>query len=389
MADDRARGSSVMLLTGIAMLVAWSCWLLFSKLPVYVTSAEARIEIDRAAHPIQSPLSGRIVVVTMRLGMEVQAGDALVELDTEPQRLEVAQGRARISALVPEIEAARQQLAAEELAMTTQRQGAGVTLAEAQARVREAEAAHKEASDNLERTNRLAAEGLASKADTTRANGEQQQRAAARDALKFASRRIAAAKRLDVSDRQVLAKALERQIVALEGEIRTVQATVERLEHEVNRRVLRAPVDGLLVEMTPITSGAVVKEGERIGVILPPGRLRAIAELAPPDALGRVRVDQRARLRLEGFPWAQHGTVAATVTRVSGEVRENRVRVELSVDASASAIPLQHGLPGVVEIEVERTSPAVLILRAAGRTLDRPRPKAEPPKQPVAARGPA
>jgi membrane fusion protein (multidrug efflux system) len=44
--------------------------------------------------------------------------------------------------------------------------------------------------------------------------------------------------------------------------------------------------------------------------------------------------------------------------------------VELRLDAPASDIPLQHALPGTVEIQVEKISPASLILRAAGRRID-------------------
>jgi membrane fusion protein (multidrug efflux system) len=36
-------------------------------------------------------------------------------------------------------------------------------------------------------------------------------------------------------------------------------------------------------------------------------------------------------------------------------------------------VPLQHGLPGSVEVEVERASPAALTLRTAGQLLTAPR----------------
>jgi membrane fusion protein (multidrug efflux system) len=53
---------------------------------------------------------------------------------------------------------------------------------------------------------------------------------------------------------------------------------------------------------------------------------------------------------------------------VAGEVRDGAVRVEMTIDAnSVSRIPLQHGLPGSVEIEVERATPWMLLLRHAGR----------------------
>jgi hypothetical protein len=88
--------------------------------------------------------------------------------------------------------------------------------------------------------------------------------------------------------------------------------------------------------------------------------------------LGRIRPGQ-PRLRLEGFPWTQYGSLAATVSRVASEVRNGRVRVELSVGPDrASPIPLQHGLPGNVEVQVERMAPATLVLHTAGKLLAHP-----------------
>ena len=46
------------------------------------------------------------------------------------------------------------------------------------------------------------------------------------------------------------------------------------------------------------------------------------------------------------------------------------IRVELTLHPlPTSRIPLEHGLTGSVEIEVERVTPAVLLLRASGQYL--------------------
>jgi multidrug efflux pump subunit AcrA (membrane-fusion protein) len=98
-------------------------------------------------------------------------------------------------------------------------------------------------------------------------------------------------------------------------------------------------------------------------------------------------VTESARLEVDGattpVQWPVAGrVVAAYLTMgtdvkagdVAGEVRDGTVRVELAVDAQApSAIPLQHGLPGAVEVEVGRVTPAALILRNAGCMLSTPR----------------
>jgi hypothetical protein len=102
-------------------------------------------------------------------------------------------------------------------------------------------------------------------------------------------------------------------------------------------------------------------------VHIPPGMLKIMTDFLPPAALGRIQPGQPARLRLEGFPWTQYGAVSATVASVASEVRDGWVRVELAVHPDAAPpIPLQHGLPGTVEVEVDHVSPATLVLRTAG-----------------------
>jgi multidrug resistance efflux pump len=107
--------------------------------------------------------------------------------------------------------------------------------------------------------------------------------------------------------------------------------------------------------------------------VVPPGTLKIMTDFLPPAALGRIQPGQPARLRLDGFPWMQYGAVSATVASVASEVRDGWVRVELAVRPDAAPpIPLQHGLPGTVEVEVDHVPPATLVLRAAGRLVTGP-----------------
>ena len=77
-------------------------------------------------------------------------------------------------------------------------------------------------------------------------------------------------------------------------------------------------------------------------------------------------------MRLQGFPWTQFGSISAAVTSVASEVRDGHIRVELAVNPdSGSRIPLQHGLPGSVEMQFERVSAAALILRMVGKNLSK------------------
>ena len=70
------------------------------------------------------------------------------------------------------------------------------------------------------------------------------------------------------------------------------------------------------------------------------------------------------------FPGPRYGSIPLTVTGVGTDASEGRIRVELRIDGtSPPAIPLQHGLPGAVEVEVERISPFEMATRAAGRLV--------------------
>ena len=76
-------------------------------------------------------------------------------------------------------------------------------------------------------------------------------------------------------------------------------------------------------------------------------------------------------MRVAGFPWTQYGMLEATVTAVSSEVADNRIRVQLQLLPHAgSAIPCRHGLVGEVEIELEEVSPAILVARSTGQLFD-------------------
>jgi membrane fusion protein (multidrug efflux system) len=131
-------------------------------------------------------------------------------------------------------------------------------------------------------------------------------------------------------------------------------------------------------EIADLRIGAVVSRGLELARVVPEGGLQIVARYLPADAVGRIAPGQPGRLRLDGFPWTQYGSVAATVTAVAGEAREGRLRVELAVDPGGSArVPLEHGMSGQLEIEVERVSPFTLILRAAGKAFDPRRPAEE------------
>ncbi|MCI0392669.1 MAG: HlyD family efflux transporter periplasmic adaptor subunit [Acidobacteria bacterium] len=352
------------------LLSGWLAWLALAEVELYETTGEARLEVDRAAHPIEALFGGRVTATNMKVGREVKAGDVLIELETESQRLQLAEEEARVAALRGQLAALDGQAAAEQQVQTESRQAAPVAIDESRARLEEAEAGARAADDEARRFEALRANGLIAEVDVVRAKAEAERRRAAADALRIAIIRQSKDQRARDSSQQATLESLKRDAAVIEGEIKTRQTTIARLQHEISQCFIVAPAGGKLGEVADLRPGQVVREGDKIGAVIPDGKLRAVATFPPSDSLGRIRAGQQAYLRLDGFPWTEYGKVAAEVTDIASEQRSGKVRVELLVrPESAPLIPLQHGLPGALEIEVARVTPAALVLRSLGKLL--------------------
>lgn len=371
----------VILIAGLGGV--WSSWLVVARVPVYQLSEAARLELE-SIHPVASPVAGRVVSSALALGREVRAGDVLLEVEAERERLETAEERMRLASVSDEIQELHHEISAEEQVIEQTRRASRAAVAEATERLSAAEAAAGLAIDKVNRLKQLETRGLISAIDLENARAEDQSRRGELAAARMGIDRLRAEQLAAERGRRGKIASLERERVGLQGLRAATVSTVARRESEAERRRIRAAVSGRLGEVNPVQIGAVIREGDRLASIIPQGQVRAVAEFGAP-ALGRLRRGQIARLRLDGFPWTQYGYVDAEVTSVASETREQRVRVELAVRRPASsAIPMQHGMPGAVEVEVERVAPIALLIRALGHGLSGS--QASPSAPPAATR---
>ncbi|WP_394845120.1 HlyD family efflux transporter periplasmic adaptor subunit [Pendulispora brunnea] len=368
---DSSRTRGLTAVVALTLLAVWGTWLFRGELSVYETSEAARLEVVRAAHPFDAPIPGRVVKVNFALDQEVDEGDVLVELDSDQQRLALSEAKVKAANLGPQFTATRAELEAEKKALTAFRSQGDAILGEASSRAEEAEIATRLAREELERIERLTDSGAMPDIDAVRAKADAERKAATAAALRAQRTKHEGEWITGQSDRNTHIAALQRDVVRLESELHQIEAQIESLEHEIDRRRIRAPASGRIGEISSFRPGSFVDEGDHLGTIVARGDLRVIAELKPASAFGHVRTGQTAQVRFDGFPWTEFGDTRASVTDVAREVRDGHARVELNIVSANERIPLQHGLPGTVEIEVERATPAALILRAVGRLLHR------------------
>jgi multidrug resistance efflux pump len=382
LAHDSSRYALLTWLFAALMLAGWLSWFFGGKVNVYEVSKRARLEVQQSAHPVAALVPSKIASNALVLGQEVKAGDVLVELDASSERLRLREEESRLHAIGPRIESLKTQIASLEQAKLEDRQS---TLAAAQAarfRAREAGEAADFAKENERRLREESSIGGVAQIEALRARSETQKLAATRDALSSETRRLEMDMQTHAHLQQAQIEDLKRSIVSLEGEQATGDATIARLNQDIEKHVIRAPVAGTIGDVLPVRAGAYVAEGQLLATVVPRGGLIVVADFDPAAVLGRIHPGQAGRLRLDGFPWAQFGSIEAKVTRVATEIRDNLVRVEfMPVAATVPNIVMQHGLPGSIEVSIEQSSPALLVLRAAGQLASHAAPPATAAEQ--------
>ena len=372
LAADSFWPTGVALIVTVIVLAAWSAWFLFARVTLYEVSDKARLEVVATAHAVDAPVAGRVVATHLEIGRDINAGDVLVEVEAQIEQLRFEEERARLAALVPQRTALDHEIAAEREVITETRAATRAALAEADRQLEQAVAQASLAEDQASRHERLFAKGLVAEGEIVRARVEARDRRAAVEGRRLAIQRLEAEQQ--AKERTSLARLahLQQQRALLDGQLSSTTATVARLKRESERRRIRAPVDGQLAEVATLRIGSVVREGDRLASVLPRDRLRGVAAFLP-EALGRVKAEQRGRFRLDSFPSTQYGSIPVRVVGVGGEPRDGVVRVEFEIEPDPTfPAPLRHGLPGILEVAVEYVTPAALVLRTAGALITLP-----------------
>ncbi len=357
----------------------WIAWLWFARVAVYRSTDHARL-IGGTGYEADAGAAGRVVELRMQVGRNVRAGELLVQLDAVSQQRELEEERTRQAVLTPQLAEISSEIAAEDQALKSAQQTSAVALNQARVEWGGKEKAWAIADNIFKRY--VAAQHVVAQIALLHAQAEAQAERSKADNLRLEMARLAQNANAQESDRTAKIEELKQDRRHLEGEARTVAAEIKRLQYEIDKHQIRAPIDGQIAGISPIRVGAFVHEGDRVAIVVPPTTIKAVAEFSPSSALGLIKPGQRAWLHLNGFPWTQYGSIMATVTTVAsepmlvntgGELQDERIRVELRIDPhSAPMIPIQYGLPGTAEIEVDRISPAKLIMRAAGKVLSTP-----------------
>ncbi len=369
LAAERSRGLTIGVALATLFLAAWTAWLLAAEVPLVEVSDEARVEALVAAVPVTTLVEGRVEQVALGLGRRVAAGETLLELDSQRPRLERAAAAALAEGLREQLTAIAGEQAAISAAIEVYQRGGRTRASEAQASAREAEIEAGMAASLAGRDAWLASQGVAPTEAEELSRARLLGREASAKTRRLQITRTAAEVRERVAVLQIELARLLRQQAEFRGELARQEAAIAGLERRISEHTIAAPIAGRLGHAPPLHAGAVLPANTTVAQVVPDGELRIVGSFRS-QSIGRIRPGQPVRLRLDGFPWTEYGSLRGEVVGIASEAIAGTVRAECSVDRrSAPNIPLEHGLTGTLEVEVERLSPAALLMRTVGRAL--------------------
>ena len=231
-----------------ALLAGWTLWGLRGSTTLYEVSGNARLEIDRAAYSVESPLSGSVLSQHLAIGREVQRGDVLVQLDSTAEKLQLQEAESRLDAGKQEISALQHQIGIEQQARTDEQQTAEVSIREAQAKARVAAEGADHAALEAQRFEQLKAERLAAERDVAAAQSKARRQRAALEGARSEVERLQQDLKAKDSERGTRILKLETDLSRLQGQQAIARATLGRLQYEIERRSVRASTAGRIGE---------------------------------------------------------------------------------------------------------------------------------------------
>ncbi|MCE6237253.1 EmrA/EmrK family multidrug efflux transporter periplasmic adaptor subunit [Acinetobacter pittii] len=281
--------------------ILYAIWALFLNNSVSTDNAYVGAETAQ----ITSMVSGQVAQVVVKDTQTVHRGDVLVRIDDRDAKIALAQAEAELA------KAKRQykQTAANSSSLNSQVVVRADEINSAKAQVAQAQADYDKAALELNRRAQLAASGAVSKEELTKAQSAVE---TAKAGLELAKAGLAQAS----SSRKAAESTLAANEALIQGvsetstpDVQVAQAHVEQAQLDLQRTVIRAPVDGVVTRRN-IQVGQRVAPGTSMMMIVPLNDLYVDANFKE-SQLKKVRPGQAVTLTsdLYGDDVEYHGKV--------------------------------------------------------------------------------
>lgn len=322
---------------------------------VRLSSASRTIDAEGELLPAESaaiapPFAGRVDEVLVDVGTEVRAGQALMRLDDEELRIELAAAEAVLEVAGGELRAAREALD-DVLGDATPEE-----IEEAGSRVE----ASKDALWRLleERDARCAAGDSESAPVADCAEAEAAVRRGEVD-VRLAERSLALL--ADGPSESDVASAREAADLA-QARLTLAEAEVERARLRLEQATIEAPIDGTVTALTA-EPGAFVDPGSTVAQVADLKRLQVDLPIGERD-IAMIEPDQSVHVKVAALPFHRIGGRIRSIAPTAHELAGATV-YSVVVDVEATKAPLRPGMSADVTVITSFEKPRIMIpLRA-------------------------
>ncbi len=169
---------------------------------------------------------------------------------------------------------------------------------------------------------------------------------------------------------------LNQQVEQLNADLAQLKARFTEAKVTLKYQSLRSPVDGVVFDLKPTTTGFVAQSSEPIMKIVPYNKLEADVEI-PSNKIGFVREGMPVEISIDSFPATDFGVLEGTVTSIGSDAlapnqqqqrQEYRYPATIELDSqqlklkNGTTLPLQVGMSLTANIKLRSVSYLQLLL---------------------------
>lgn len=110
---------------------------------------------------------------------------------------------------------------------------------------------------------------------------------------------------------------LSENLVKTQNALTNAKKDLDKAQQMASYVELRAPEDAVVHDLAPLSIGSAVREAETLVTLVPLGGKLEVEARIRADDIGKVKVGDRARIKISAFPFQQYGTLPGTVRVIS------------------------------------------------------------------------
>ncbi|MEH1968582.1 HlyD family efflux transporter periplasmic adaptor subunit [Nostoc sp.] len=122
---------------------------------------------------------------------------------------------------------------------------------------------------------------------------------------------------LAVMKNQEQLKDLQTQITAVQSEVAQTKSQIISTRLQIQQRVVRSPINGVIFELPTTKPGAVVQAGQRVAQIAPNNADFILRANMPNQDSGFLKLGMPVKVKFDAYPFQEYGIVQGKVTWIS------------------------------------------------------------------------